>query len=483
MVLRELRLGGPDGPPALLAYLEGAVDAALLGGTVVPLLLEPGGRRGAQGQASPSRLPAAQVKVRRRWSDIFASLLDGWPVLFVQGDPQAYALGLADWPARAVPQADVEVSIKGSQEAFSEPLALNLALLRRQLRSERLRVTQMTLGERSRTGVALCYLEGLANPVLVESVRRRLAALRTGRAVTSATLQRHLRDQPLSLFPLSRASQRVDNAVRSLLEGKVVVLADNDPFAVAMPATVADFYQTPEDYQYSFWDGSYVRGVRLAGLLLSLYLPALYIAMTSVDPSLLPVRFLLAVAGSREGLPFPPILEVLVMFMIIEVLREASLRLPQRLGNAIGTVGAIVLGTAIVRAGLVSSQMIIVVTLTALAVFTLPDLAMSAPLRLLMWVFVLGASTFGVYGMLICTWWLLGYAARLSSINQPFLAPYGPLVPRDLADTAILLPRFWLRMRPVKTHAVDAVLEAPYRQPAERPQPEAAQRRHRSGAV
>lgn len=467
---RHLTVGGPHGRAALLVYLHATVDMLRLQAVLETLMSEAPSPQTRGDELSQSLLAVAHVGEERRWPKIFAAILSGQPVLLVQGHAQAYTLDLTLWPQRAVPQAQIESSIKGPQDAFTEPLETNIALLRRYMRSSDLRITQMTLGARSNTAVAICYLEGVANPALVAAVNARLNAIQTASIISSAALQAHLGDQRLSLFPLTRGSERIDNAAKSLSEGKIIILADNDPFALAVPATVMDFYQTAQDYRFTFWEGSYTRLIRFAGLLLGLYLPSMYIAMSSVNPDMLPVRFLLVVAGSREGLPFPPVLEVLVMFTIIEVLREATLRLPSQLGQAIGTVGAIVLGTAIVKAGIVSSQMIIVVTLTALAVFTVPDFSMSAPVRIMLWVFVLGSFVLGIFGILIGTWFLLGYVARLSSFGQPYFAPFGPIMPRDLADSVVRAPRMALRRRPAKVHTTDVVQQAPYDLSAPSPQ-------------
>lgn len=476
-VLRDLSLRGGGGPRALLAYLHGTVDERMLDGTVLEAALD-GAQPGQATAAAVQRalLPVAQVIRQHRWTDIFASLLDGHPVLLIAGLPEAFVLNLAKWPARAVSSPDSEASIKGSQEAFAGPLTTNLALLRRYVRSEQLRFDRLVVGRRSHTHVCVCYLDGLANPALVGAVKGRIAAMDVSEVLNSTTVQNHLADQALSLFPLTRSTQRIDSASKDLTAGKVLIVVDNDPFVISAPSTLDDFYQTAQDYQFNFWTGTYGRLVRLVGVLLALYLPSLYIALDSVNPGMMPIRFLLTVAGSREGIPFPPILEVVVMFVIIEVLREATMRLPERLGTAIGTVGAIVLGTAIVKAGIVSSQMIIVVTLTALAVFTVPDFAMSGPLRILFWPFVLGANLLGIFGILIGTWFALGYVARLSSFGQPLFSPWGPLVLRDQGDAVLRLPLMALRRRQSTTHALDETSQGAYLQPDELPPLDAATR-------
>lgn len=456
-VMREFMVGGPSGTRAMVAYLEGAVDLSLLNGVVLKNLLyeKLAGTRDAVRQIRRALLPVAHVKGQKDWAEILSSLTDANPVLFVEDLDHAFALDIPKWPARAIPNATSELSVKGPQDAFTEPLKTNLALLRRYVRSDSLRAERLTIGTRTHTDIAVCYLEGVANPSLVENVKRRIAAIKIGDGVTIAKVQVYLRDHPGTPFPLTRTSPRPDEACRALALGKVVVISDNDPFVLLLPTTITDFYSTQQDYQFNFWEASYTRVIRMIAWFIGLYLPALYIAVASVNPDLLPPRFALVLAGSRESLPFPPILEVLIMFVIIEVVREASLRLPQPMGTTLGTVGAIVLGTAIVQAGIVSAQMIIVVTLTALSVFTTPDFAMTAPWRLLMWVFVLGAYVFGVYGIMLATFLLLGMLARLTSTGYPYFSPLGPIVPRDLRDSLIRTSLPALRRRPVKAHALN----------------------------
>ncbi|MCY0881997.1 MAG: spore germination protein, partial [Firmicutes bacterium] len=246
--------------------------------------------------------------------------------------------------------------------------------------------------------------------------------------------------------------ERVDVAVKDLIDGKVVVMIDNAPCVLTVPSVFMDFYQTSDDYVHSFWEASLERMIRLIGLMIGLLLPSLYIALVAVNPNLLPLKLSLSIIGSRASIPFPPLIEVLIMMITIEILREAALRLPKELSQTLGTVGAVVVGTAIVKAGVVSDLMIIIATLTALGLFTAVDYAITVPWRILSWLIVLSSTIFGVYGIILVLLLIVAHLAQLQNLGVPYLSPFGPMRPEDLKDSWLRWPKSQLTHRPYYTH-------------------------------
>ncbi len=452
IVLRKFTVG-PQGAPALVAFVNGQVDNAQVDRDTLML---------AELAVPPTATPATlfallkdhfvavgHVKTANRWSDILPAMLLGMTLLFVDGVAEVLMLDTVKFPARAVSRAQSEPSIKGPQEAFTEVLLTQMNQLRRRLPSASLRFDAYQIGSDSHTTVIVAYLAHLANPAIVSSVKARVAGIQRASVQTANEIGEYLAERRFTIFPQLRFSERVDLVARNLAQGKVAILTANDPTALVLPNTLMDFYQTSQDYVFPFWDGTLMRIIRLAGLAVGLYLMPFYIALTSVNPDLLPIKLLLTIDGSRQGMPFPPVAEVIIMWLIIEILREAANRLPQQLATTIGTVGAVVVGTAIVKAGLVDALMIIIVTLTALGLFTVPALELASTWRWLFWALIVAAWGFGIYGIVAFTVVLIVHVTSLQNFGVPYLSPFAPLRMRDLGDSWIRLPFPRLPRRPV----------------------------------
>lgn len=457
LVLRRIRLGFAPGRPTLLVYIDGMTDPDMLGATIARLL--DGGQEsslpGDFASALQAQLPLGEVEREDRWRQLFTQLLSGTTLLFVEGVPAAWMLDISKLPARGVGRPLSEPSIKGPQEAFNEVLVTNLAQIRHRIHDPRLEFETFRIGSYTRTTVALAHVQGLTNPDLVLAVQHRLEAIDRDYVQYASEISPYLHQHPRTMFPLIRSTERVDWIVRDLMNGKVAVLVDGDPFAFTLPVGMLDFFQTTQDYIFSAWEASLVRLVRLIGVFVGLYLMPLYIALFSVNPDLVPTKFVLTVAGARQHIPFPPVMEVAVMWIIIELLREAANRLPQPLATTLGTVGAVVVGTAIVKAGIVDPIMIVLVTLSAIGLYTIPAYEMGAAFRWMFWIMVIGASVVGVYGIILVSVGLVGYMSALETFGVPYLAPFAPLLPQELGDSVLRMPLPWLRRRPVTNHPLD----------------------------
>lgn len=484
--IREFRLGGPTGPRLMLFYVEGMVDAAALDEQVIKPLMQQGQAAAAAGPDAAriieeSVSSRANVKRTRRFDSAIEAMLDADALLYIEGCPDFLMIDATGFPSRSVGKPETEHSVRGSREGFNELLGTNLCLLRRRVKHTELRIKVLRVGRRSRTRVAVCFIEGVTNPAVVQEVRRRLEAISVDGLQGTQMLEEFLTDHPFSPFPLIRSTERPDEAARQLLGGKVVIMVDNVPFCLSVPSTLMDFYQTMDDYNFSPWGASTVRIMRFLGWLLALFLPSVYIAVIAVNPEMMPGELAITIAGAREGLPFPPIVEVVVIEILIELIREAALRLPQPLGTTIGVVGGIVVGEAIVQAGLISPMMIIFAATNMLASFTTPTLDIGFTWRILKWVLIVLANAFGLVGVVVGWVAILGHMAALSSFGVPYLSPLSPMRLPDLGDTIVRLPFWKLKTRPMTLRTLDIDRQAIYEHENQYPNLPATQERYQEG--
>jgi spore germination protein KA len=445
LVLRELAVPATSPATVLIAYLDGLVNTVILDENVVEPLLAATTHPDTWGSTV---LQAGNVEARREWHSVIQDLVLGNTLVFAPGSTVVWSVDTIQYKERSIARPDTELSVRGSDEAFNEVLATQMAQLRRRFHTPALRFVVVTVGAEA-TQVALAYLADVANPSLVTSVLQRLRSLPRDMVVHSAgTVGGAIRDHRLSIFPTLRNTERVDIAAWRLAEGRVLVLVDGDPFALIMPAPLLDFYRTAMDYGGTWYDASFVRGIRFAGWVLGVYLPALFIALTQMNLNVLPPGLLILVSGSRVGLPVTPLVEVVTMVFVIEILREAALRLPKNLGPTIGTVGAIVVGTAVVRAGVVSPQIIVLITLTALAFYSAPVYDLTGTWRLVNFAMLVSAGLLGLTGIVLTTLLLVGELTRLSSFGTPYFEPWAPFRLRDWMDAVVRLPWALLHQRP-----------------------------------
>ena len=331
--------------PILVAYVESLVDTQVVDQDILAPLLTttvPPEEWDRQGIA------AGDLKRRTKWSEILEDLAGGSTLLFAPGLPWVWSVDTVKYPQRSIDRPQTELTVRGPDEAFTEVLYTQMAQIRRRFRTPLLRFHPVTLGTQQGTLVLVCYLEGVTNRSLVDTVLQRIQALHMDVYPNATAIAGMIRDHPRSIFPTIRATERVDLAAWRLAEGKVLILVDGDPSVLVAPSPLADFYRTSMDYAGAWFDSSFVRFIRFGGWLIGVYLPALYIAFTEVNSNILPPGLLVVAEGSRAGLPVSPVSEVLLMIFTIEILREAALRLPKVLGATIGTVGAIVVGTPVV---------------------------------------------------------------------------------------------------------------------------------------
>jgi spore germination protein KA len=345
-------------------------------------------------------------------------------------------------------ESTTETVVRGPKEGFTENLRTNTALIRRKIKTPHLWLESKKIGRETVTDVAIMYIDGIANEKVIKEVHSRLDRIEIDGILESGYIEELIQDEALSPFPTVYYSERPDKIAAELLEGKVAILVDGTPIVLVVPALFVSFIQAAEDYYQRADISTLIRLLRFFSLFIALLGPSLYIAITTFHQEMLPTGLLINLAAQREGVPFPAFIEALMMETAFEILREASLRMPKAIAQAISIVGTLVIGTAAVEAGIVSAAMVIVVAITAISSFVLPSFAMSMSIRMLRFPMMALAASFGLFGILIGFIALILHLCSLRSFGVPYMSPFGPFIKEDINDTIIRVPRGRMFFRP-----------------------------------
>lgn len=381
-------------------------------------------------------------------------VLAGNTILFIDGFNKAIILSTKGFPRRGVSTADTEVVVQGSKEAFTETFRVNTVLIRRRIRDTKLKLKQMRIGKRSKTDIGIMYMEDLARPEILDEVERRLKIIDIDAILDSGYIEQFIEDDYKSPFPQIQMTERPDKVASALLEGRIAIVVDNTPFVIIVPTILASFYQSSEDYYQRWGIMSFIRIIRYIAGLLAVCLPGFYIAVSVYHPAMIPMELILKMAEARQTVPIPAVLEIILMELAFETLREAGIRLPAAIGSTLGIVGGIIIGQAAVEAGLVSPIVVIIVSLTAICSFAIPNIALVAGYRLTKYFIIFLSSLLGLFGFWIGILLCLIHLVTLKSFGIPYLYPfvsknvYGL---NDMKDTFLKFPIFMLKKRPIFT--------------------------------
>lgn len=369
-------------------------------------------------------LATADVKEVGQLDAMITEVLKGNTAILVDQMASAIIISSKELPGRGVSEAETEVSVRGSKESFSESFRVNTVLIRRRIRDTRLKSRQMTIGVRSKTDVALMYMEDLVKPALLEDIQERLSHFKIDAILDGSYLEALTEDEPFSPFPQYQTTERPDKAASALLEGRMVVVTDNSPTVLILPATFDCFFQASDDY-YERWDAAnFVRILRYIAALTAVLLPGGYIALAGFHPEALPLSLALSFSASREGVPFTLPMEVIVMELAFELLREAGIRLPGPMGSTLGIVGGLIIGQAAVDAHIVSPVVVILVALTALSAFTIPNDLFASAFRMIKFYFIVAASLGGFVGLTAALLTVMIHLSDLKSFGVPYMMPF-----------------------------------------------------------
>lgn len=448
VVFRSLKLNSKD---VYLIYTEGMVDHHLLSEGVLKTLFDKAqifAGLDSLEEKIRETLPIGQVSLINTMSESMERILRGCILIFFDGIDQAICVDLRDWKTRNISVPEVEPTVRGPQESFVESLTTNISLVRKRLLHPDCKVKNKKLGLYSRTQVSVLYISSIANLKLVEEVLDRLDKISIDGILDANYIEEAIDDVPFSPFPTVQVTERPDKVAASLLDGKIIIMQENSPSALIVPALFVDFLQTPEDYFRSYWYSSILRYLRVLGLFVTTYLSAFYIAITTFHPEMIPFPLLISLATERQGVPFPASIEVILMGVSFEILQEAGTRLPRAVGQTVSIVGALIIGEAAVRAGLVSSAVVIVTAFTAISFFSLPLSQMSHVIVIFRFVSVIFSSVLGFWGIFIVSLLTLGHMASIRSFGIPYLTPLSPSEIENLDDVLARAPHWAVQSRP-----------------------------------
>jgi len=379
--------------------------------------------------------------------NLINGLLSGEIIFLVDGHSKYLSIDAYSPESRQIEESSTQSTVRGPKESFTEKVGTNVAQIRKRIRDKELKSESLIIGDRTNTKVILMYISNLAKKEIIDEIRRRLNSIRIDGILDSGYIEELIKDNRYSIFPTLLNTEKPDTASACLLEGKAVILVDGTPFALIAPALFSDFFQASEDYYHQFHISTLVRLFRYLAFILSIFVPAYYITLASYHQEMIPTPLLISMLAQHEGVPFPITIEVLLMEVTFELLREAGIRMPRVIGQAISIVGALVLGQAAVEAGIISAVIIIIVSITAIASFTIPNYSMANAARVIRFVMIFISSLFGLVGVFWGTIALILELCRLKSIGVPYMMPIAPKAKTATKDTILRYP-IWKSSRP-----------------------------------
>ncbi|WP_100408095.1 spore germination protein [Bacillus solitudinis] len=375
-------------------------------------------------------------------------VLSGYCVILIDGVSKGLAINVRTKEKRAIEQSQTQTIIRGPQDSFTETLTTNISLIRRKVKNRYLVCEEMTVGTKTQTSVCLTYLEDVADPLIVKEVKKRISKIDINAIFDSGNIEELITDEVYTPFPTIYHTDRPDTTSTKIIDGKIAVVVDGSPFVIILPVVLTEFFQVSEDYYQGFLMSSFTRSIRYLAFMIALILPSLYIGLTTYHQQLIPTNLVFNLQAQREGVPFPAVVEILMMEITFEILREAGVRMPRAVGQAVSIVGTLVIGQAAVEAGIVSNFLVIVVALTAMAGFVSPIYSFANSARLLRFGLILLTGFLGLYGTLLGIIVILSHLASLRSFGVPYLAPVGPFILSGQKDTIFRFPIKSLNKKP-----------------------------------
>ncbi|MZQ81086.1 spore germination protein [Paenibacillus sp. 5J-6] len=466
VVFRSFNIG--KNTKAILIYVEGLSDAVGIEEYVfTPLIREEElGERTDMLKAVVQRLAVTQVKEFNTFPKCIEYLSNGFPILLMDNETRGLALGLTKWEKRAIEEPSAEAGIRGPREGFTETLRVNTSQIRRIIKSPHLKMESIIIGEYTQTNIVIAYIEGIADISVVNKIKHRIQSIKIDGILESGYIQEMLQEFPYTPFPQLLNTERPDVTCANLLEGRIAIITEGTPFVLIAPITFSSIMQSQEDYYQGFLIGTFTRWMRYVFTFFSLFLPSLYVAILSFHQEMIPGFLLLSMASSREAIPFPALVEALIMEIFFEALREAGVRLPKQIGAAVSIVGALVIGQAAVQAGLISAPMVIVVAIGGISSFMIPRYITGIAIRMLRFPMMILAGTLGFLGVMMGFIAIILHMLQLHSFGVPYLSSLSTPRMRELGDTLIRSPLWLMDTRPHLTEGINQYRQAPQQKPA-----------------
>jgi spore germination protein KA len=388
-------------------------------------------------------------------ANLIERLLRGSTVLLIEGSEQALILDTFKPEKRGIEQPETERVVRGPRDGFIEQMQTNISLLRYRLPVPEFRVEPMEVGEKTKTKISVCYLDTIVSEELVKEVKKRIKDIKIDRILDAGYIEQFIEDNPRSPFPQVQNTERPDKAIGNVLEGRVVILVDGSPFALIVPAVFNQFYHTSEDYNERWLVTSLIRLIRFVALIFSLTFSSFYVSVLSFHPEMIPAKFVVAASSGRAGVPFPVVVEVLLMEIAMEILREATVRMPQQVGGALSIVGVLVIGQAAVMAGFVSPITVVIMAMSTIGSFATPSYNAATAFRMLRFPLIILSGMLGLLGLSIGLMFIINHMLSLRSFGVPYMAPVSPGNFEGAKDTLFRAPLRWLKERPAQLYPHD----------------------------
>jgi spore germination protein KA len=431
-----------DGLSFIFCFLETLVSKENFEEYILVPLFEDGA------EITREKLKSLNGTESREHKDLIDGILHGGYVLFLLECNESWLYNFPRNIQRAIQEPENEHIVRGPHDGFIESLDTNISLLRQRIKDTDFTVNYHELGKKTKTRLAVIFMKGIADDKVVAEVERRLSYISSDMVLSPGYIEEFIEDDPFTLFPQMVNTERPDRTMANLLEGRVALIGEGSPTALILPITFFAFYQSADDYNNRWIPATFIRLLRYASFILAITLPAFYIAIIAFHLEVIPHELILSLKGSVEGIPYSPLMEAFFMEVTIELIREAGVRLPKPIGQTIGIVGGLVIGDAVVSAGLISNIMIVIVAVTAISAFVVPSYEMSTAVRLIRFPLMVAASFLGFVGLTFGLIIVFIKLCKMESFGVPYFSPLAPLHIKDLKDTFIRLPLWKMDERP-----------------------------------
>lgn len=419
--IRTFSIPGINQPAALLS-IPSIVDKETIDESILnPLLMNKDETLDVQ-----SYITTLEITSETIVQQITEKVNNGHVALFIDEEKVAYVINCAFFEHRSIESSENEIVLKGPKETFVESAEVNFSLIRKNIRNENLIFEKLQVSKRGKDDVYIGYIKNLTNEDLLTEVKHRIQQINIDTIQNLSILEQHIEDNMGSIFPSILYTERPDRSTTFLMRGGIILLMDNSSNSLIVPITFWDLFQSAEDDYLRLVNGRFIRFIRIFSIFITLLISAIYISVTTFHPEMIPAELLLAIANAKEKVPFTPIIEILLMELAFELIREAGLRVPLAIGPTIGIVGALILGQAAVEANIVSPIVVIIVALSALSSFVIGDIGLNFAIRFARFLFIIGAFLFGFYGMVAVLMIGLFYLVSITSFGIPYFLPITP---------------------------------------------------------
>lgn len=420
---------------ALCVYVDSITDKELLGLEVLaPLKKLCSEKSAAKTNIShlAKAITLANVKIESKITDATNDILSGNAMIFIDGKNKAISADLKKFEVRAISEPPTGLAVRGPRNGFTESIKSNLSLVRRYLKSPDLKVETFEKGRYTKTSIAFMYIDGISRPEIIDKIRKKIQEIDIDGIPDSSYVSKLLNERKTSLFKQVGSTERPDVLIERMLEGRAGIIVDGSPFALTLPYLLIEDFQAAEDYYISEYRANLVRALRVIAMIFSILLPSVFVAAQLFHLQIIPLNFLLTIVNGIKEIPFSPSLEMFFVLLIFELLNETSVRMPKYVGMALAVVGALVLGETAVNAGIVSTPAILIMALSGISIYAIPELVETT--SVLRFIYLIVAGSLGGYGLILITAFLIIYLCSADNYGAPYLAPYSPVLLNDFQD-------------------------------------------------